>query len=63
MKLVDLINKLQEYNANAEVGVIVHNFREEFSITFGGGSEGDTKATCNNINFYVDRLCGSESVR
>jgi len=62
MKLVDLINKLQEYNANAEVGVIVHNFREEFSITFGG-SEGDTKATCNNINFYVDRLCGSESVR
>ena len=60
MKLSELIYQLQFYNADAEVGVIVHNFKENFSITFGGGSEGETKINCKEVHFYVDRLCDNE---
>ena len=60
MKVKDLIEKLQEYNPNAETGIIVHNYKEEFSITFGGGSEGELKQDTKEVDFYVDRLCQSE---
>jgi hypothetical protein len=55
MKLKDLIEQLHQYNQEAEVSVIVHNKHEDFSLVFGN-SEGVTKETCENINFYVDRL-------
>lgn len=60
MKLKHLIEKLSEYNQEAIVGVIVHNQLEDFSITFGG-CEGVAKSDCENVSFYVDRLCQNEN--
>lgn len=60
MKVKDLIKKLKEYNSEAETSVIVHNHSEQFSITWGGGGEGETKNECKEVNFYVDRLCQNE---
>jgi len=60
MKVKELMQKLSEYNFDAEMSVIAHNYKEEFSITYGSGSEGETKENCKEVNFYVDRLCQSE---
>lgn len=60
MKIKELIKKLQEFNPEAETKVIVHNYSEAFSITWGGESEGETKENCKGVAFYVDRLCQSE---
>lgn len=62
MKLRDLMVQLQQYNQEADIAVIVHNKREEFSICFGN-SEGITKETCENVGFYVDELNGHEHAR
>ncbi len=61
MNVKELIEKLFEYHPNAEMSIIVHNHKEEFSITFGGGSEGETKQNCKEVHFYVDRLCDNEN--
>ena len=61
MKVKELIGKLEGFNPDAETGVIVHNKIERFSLTWGGGSEGETKADCKEVDFYVDSLCQSES--
>jgi len=60
MKVKELIQKLSEYNSDAEMSVIVHNHKEEFSITFGGGSEGESKQNCKEVSFYLNKLCESE---
>ncbi|HDY66225.1 MAG TPA: hypothetical protein ENH85_00385 [Candidatus Scalindua sp.] len=60
MNVEQLIAKLHNYNPKAEVNVIVHNQIEDFTISFGGGSEGETKETCKEVSFYVDRLCQSD---
>jgi len=60
MKTKELIEKLNQYNSLADVSIIVHNYKEQFSITWGGGKEGDTKDNCEEVNFYVDRLCETE---
>jgi hypothetical protein len=58
-KLKDLIEQLRQYNQEAEVSVIAHNQREDFSLVFGS-SEGVTKETCENVSFYVDKLNGDD---
>jgi len=60
MKVKELIEKLQAFNPEAETGVIAHNYNESYSITWGGGLEGETKENCKEVNFYVDRLCQGE---
>ncbi len=60
MKVKDIIKRLYEFNLEAEVSVIAHNRREKFSFTWGGGSEGETKEDCKEVNFYVDSLCQNE---
>lgn len=60
MKVSELIDKLLNYNQSAEVNVIVHNRVESFSLSFGGGSEGETRKDCAEVSFYVDRLCQNE---
>ena len=59
MKVKDLIEKLKEYNPEAEICVIVRNRNEQFSITYGT-SEGGTKSNCAQVSFYIDRLCQNE---
>lgn len=58
MKVKDLIAKLGEYNPEAEMGVIVHNQREEFTLSYGGRTDGEgtTKETTTGVGIYVDRL-------
>lgn len=60
MKVSKLIEELKQYNPEAEVDVIVHNQSEDFSLTWGGGCEGEEKFDSKEVSFYVDRLCGSE---
>ena len=61
MDIETLIVKLGKFNPKAKVNVIVHNRVEDFTITWGGGSEGETKEDCKEVSFYVDRLCQSEA--
>ena len=60
MKVKELIEKLQAFNPEAETNVIVHNHVELYSITWDGGPEGETKETCKEVSFYIDRLCQNE---
>ena len=60
MKVVELIEKLGEYNPEAEIDVIAKNRRQDFTLTFGG-RDGDTKESCGYVSFYVDALNQSEA--
>ena len=60
MKVKEVIEKLTHYNPEADMSVVVHNFLEQFSITWGGGGEGETQRDCKAVNFYVDRICQGE---
>lgn len=59
MIVKEVTEKLNQFNPQAEMSVIVHNRSEHFSITWGE-SEGETKSNCRKVNFYVDRLCKNE---
>lgn len=59
LKVKELIQKLQEYNQEAEIYVIAHNKGYQFSITYGG-SDGVTKETCESVSFYIDDLSSAE---
>lgn len=59
MKNIELIRKLLEYNMDAEVDVVVHCKKYDFSISYGG-PEGETKEETKKISFYVDELCTEE---
>jgi len=59
MIIYELIDLLKDFNPKAKVTVIVHCRNEKFTITYGN-SEGVTKATCDEVSFYVDRLCQNE---
>ncbi|MCK9154812.1 MAG: hypothetical protein M0P12_01720, partial [Paludibacteraceae bacterium] len=48
MLVKDLIEKLVEYNQNAEVKVVAHNTMIDFDITVGT-SEGCEKETCDTV--------------
>jgi hypothetical protein len=60
MKVKQLIQKLLDYNLDAEVSVVVHHTKEEFTISYGG-DEGSTQNNCESVSFYVDRLCNNET--
>jgi hypothetical protein len=59
MKVKELIKKLLDYNMEAEVKVIAHCKKYDYSITFGD-SEGDEKHNTKDVSFYVDELCTNE---
>ena len=52
MTVKELINKLSEYNLEAEINVFVDGFDRPFTICFGG-SEGVTKANCETVDLMV----------
>ena len=61
MKVKQLIQKLLDYNLDAEVSVVAHHTKEDFTITYGG-DEGSTQNNCESVSFYVDRLCNNETL-
>jgi len=61
MKVKELINKLLDYNMEAEVKVIAHSKEYDYSITFGG-EEGVEKHNTKEVSLYVDELCTKETI-
>jgi len=62
MKVRDVIKQLLDHNLDAEIGVIVHNKKEEFTLSFGGG-DGATKESAGEVSFYVDSLNNQEAAK
>lgn len=56
MKVRELIEKLNEYNQNADVEICVKGMPQEFEICYGG-SEGCTKSSCNEVVFMIGTDC------
>lgn len=60
MKVKELIEKLSEYNPEAEVKAVAHNYCHEFSISYGS-SDGITKNNCDMVGFYINKLNSSDA--
>lgn len=56
MKVKELIEKLNEYNQNANVEICVNSMPQEFRICYGG-SESCTKSSCHEVSFMVGEAC------
>ena len=56
MTVKELINKLSEYNLEAEINVVVDGYVKPYTICFGG-AEGITKANCEAVDLMVDDIC------
>ena len=52
MTVKEIIDKLSEYNLEAEINVFVDGFDRPFTICFGG-SEGVTKANCETVDLMI----------
>lgn len=61
MKVKDLVEKLEQYNPEAEMNAIADNKRWSFTLAYGN-SEGCKKENCETVSIYVDDLNKSESV-
>ena len=55
MTVKEIIDKLSEYNLEAEINVVVDGFDRPFTICFGG-SEGVTKTNCELVDLTVDDI-------
>lgn len=60
MKVKQIIKLLEEYNPEAEFGIIAENQNQDFSITYGS-SEGVTKLNCEDVHLYVDKMNTNEN--
>lgn len=60
IKVKEIIEKLKEYNPEANVDVVAHNKSYDFTLAFGG-CDGGTKENCEDVSFYVDELCSNEN--
>lgn len=56
MKVKELINKLLDYNMEAEINVVAHCKSFDYSIVFGN-SEGVQKKNAEIVSLYIDELC------
>ena len=56
MKVKELIEKLNEYNQDADVEICVNGMSQEFEICYGD-SEGCTKSSCNCVAFMIGMTC------
>lgn len=52
MTIKEIIDKLGEYNLEAEFSVIIDGFARPFEICFGG-SEGVAKTNCETVDLMV----------
>lgn len=55
MKVKELINRLYDFNEEADVCVIANFAVCDFSLSYGGG-ENTTKDNCTFVGLYVDEL-------
>ena len=55
MTVKELINKLNEYNLDAEINIVVDGLDRPFEICFGN-SEGVTKTNCETVDLMVDGI-------
>ena len=55
MTVKEIIDKLSEYNLEAEINVVADGFDRPFTICFGS-SEGVTKANCETVDLMVDGI-------
>ena len=62
MTVKELIVKLSQCNLEADVNVIAHCKKYDFSMTYGGG-DGCEKHNCDTVSFYVDKLCTNEKAQ
>ena len=70
MKVKELIKELKKFNKDAEVKIIAHCKKEDFSFAWSNecGSESSSsirdvkneKLTADQVNLYVDSLCSNE---
>ena len=56
MKVKEMIEKLSEYNPEATLCVLVHNYPIDFEICYGT-SEGCTKENCDSVDIMVNGVC------
>lgn len=56
MKVKEMIEKLKEYNPEANFYVVVNSYPKEFEICYGT-SEGCTKKNCDSVDIMVDGVC------
>ena len=56
MTVKELINKLSEYNLEAEINVVVGGYIKPYTICFGG-AEGVSKVNCEAVDLMVDDIC------
>lgn len=59
MKIKELVDKLNEFDQDAEISVIAHCQKYPFTLSWGG-AESQSKETAKSVNFYVDELCTNE---
>lgn len=59
MKVYELVKKLNGYNQNADINVVVNGYPKEFEICSGGG-EGCSPINCDRVDFMVDTPCEEE---
>ena len=55
MTVKELINKLSEYNLEAEINVVVDGYVKPYTICYGG-AEGVSKANCETVDLMVDDI-------
>ena len=55
MTVKEMINKLSEYNLDAEINVVVDGFERPFTVCFGC-SDGCTKTNCETVDLMVDNI-------
>lgn len=56
MTVKEIIDKLSEYNLEAEINVVVDGYVKPYTICFGG-AEGTTKTNCEAVDLMVDDIC------
>ena len=55
MTVKEIIDKLSEYNLEAEINIVVDGIDRPFEICFGI-SEGVTKTNCETVDLMVDDI-------
>ena len=60
VKVKHLLERLQQYNPEAQVSVIAFCRPMKFTLTYGG-SDGCPPAKAESVSFYVDELCHDET--
>lgn len=63
MKVKELIKELNKFNGEADIDIIVHCKKEDFSIVWDNGGDSITQDKENviSVGLYVDRLCGNDN--